>query len=94
RYHAHILKTPREVRHALAYVLNNARRHAAQRGLRLPRTFVDHCSSAAHFDGWKNPPNVPEHDSSGGARLASRGGHPPRREHPPRAIPPPVAPAR
>ncbi|MEO1481756.1 MAG: hypothetical protein AAFU77_06590 [Myxococcota bacterium] len=43
-------------------VLNNARRHAAQRGLRLPRTFVDPCSSAAHFDGWKSPPNVPEHD--------------------------------
>ncbi|MEO1484053.1 MAG: transposase [Myxococcota bacterium] len=62
RYHAHILKTPREVRHALAYVLNNARRHAAQRGLRLPRSFIDHCSSAAHFDGWKDPPNVPEHD--------------------------------
>ncbi|MEO1483806.1 MAG: hypothetical protein AAFU77_16985, partial [Myxococcota bacterium] len=36
--------------------------HAAQRGLRLPRTFVDPCSSAAHFDGWKSPPDVPKHD--------------------------------
>ncbi|MEO1484005.1 MAG: transposase, partial [Myxococcota bacterium] len=96
RYHAHILKTPREVRHALAYVLNNARRHAAQRGLRLPRAFVDPCSSAAHFDGWKSPPKVPEHDSSGGARVAegrpAEGRPAPtRREHLPRAIPPPVA---
>ncbi|MEO1483991.1 MAG: transposase [Myxococcota bacterium] len=68
RYHAHILKTPREVRNALAYVLNNARRHAAQRGLRLPRRFVDACSSAPYFDGWSIPPRAlsqahdPPHD--------------------------------
>ena len=27
RYHAHVLKTPREVRNALVYVLNNVRKH-------------------------------------------------------------------
>ena len=29
RYHVRVLRTPREVRNALAYVLLNARRHAA-----------------------------------------------------------------
>lgn len=56
RYHVHILKTPREVRNALAYVLNNARRHAAQRGVTLARTFVDAFSSWQFFDGWKDAP--------------------------------------
>ena len=32
RFHAHVLKTPSEVRRALAYVLNNWRKHAAERG--------------------------------------------------------------
>ena len=32
RYHLHTLKTPREVRRALAYVLLNARKHAARAG--------------------------------------------------------------
>ena len=32
RFHLHVLRSPREVRRALAYVLLNARRHAAQRG--------------------------------------------------------------
>jgi REP element-mobilizing transposase RayT len=49
RYHARILRTPREVRRALAYVLNNARRH----GIRLPADAPDPCSSGAWFDGWR-----------------------------------------
>ena len=48
RYHDHVLRTPREVRHALGYVLNNARRH----GLRLPWP-VDLFSSAVWFRRWK-----------------------------------------
>ena len=48
RYHDRILKTPREVRHALAYVLHNARRH----GIKLRQAF-DRFSSGAWFDGWK-----------------------------------------
>jgi hypothetical protein len=47
RYHAHALKTPREVRNALVYVLNNFRKHVpGARGL-------DPCSSAAWFAGWR-----------------------------------------
>src|SRR6185436_10612300 len=32
RYHAHVLKTPREVRNALNYVFHNAARHGSQLG--------------------------------------------------------------
>ena len=51
RYHDHSLRTPSEVRNALLYVLNNARRHAAQHKRRLPRTWLDPCSSARVFHG-------------------------------------------
>ena len=46
RYFDRILKTPREVRNALAYVLHNARRH----GVRF-RQVLDWCASGAWFDG-------------------------------------------
>lgn len=54
RYHAHVLETPREMRNALVYVLNNAKKHGRQRGLAWAEdpTWVDACSSAAYFDGW------------------------------------------
>jgi len=52
RYHAHALRTPREVRNALVYVINNLRHHAAQRGVRLGRGF-DPFSSAVWFEGWR-----------------------------------------
>lgn len=47
RYHTHVLKTPREVRNALAYVLRNAAHH----GIHLAG--FDPCSSGAWFDGWR-----------------------------------------
>jgi REP element-mobilizing transposase RayT len=54
RYHLHILRTPREVRHALAYVLMNARRHLAKLGRRVPRVAqVDPASTARWFTGWR-----------------------------------------
>lgn len=49
RYHRRDLATPREVRNALVYVLQNFRKHAAEaRGL-------DPCSSAAWFTGHPAP---------------------------------------
>ena len=48
RYHDKVLRTPKEVRSALAYVLNNARKHA----LRLAQG-VDLFASGAWFDGWR-----------------------------------------
>jgi hypothetical protein len=54
RYHARALKTPRETRLALRYVLLNARKH--ERGeQRIPPGFADRCSSAPWFDGWNRP---------------------------------------
>jgi len=50
RYHDRILKSPREVRGALAYVLRNAARH----GLRF--IGIDPFSSGWDFDGWKKRP--------------------------------------
>lgn len=55
RYHARVLRTPREVRAAIRYVLLNARHHAAERGEQLARDWVDPYSSAPWFDGWLAP---------------------------------------
>ena len=41
RYHAQALRTPKQTRHALCYLLNNHRRHLAKRGLVAPQGFVD-----------------------------------------------------
>ena len=53
RYHATQIKTARHARHALAYVLNNWRRHKQdwEHG-REVRATLDEFSSAISFDGW------------------------------------------
>lgn len=53
RYFARILKTPREVRNCIAYVLNNTQRHRFGKGPGLRKAGLDPYSSAAAFDGWK-----------------------------------------
>src|SRR5260370_29389634 len=45
-YHAHILRTPSEVRRALDYVLHNIHKHAAQIGRPISRDIADPYSSA------------------------------------------------
>jgi hypothetical protein len=62
RCHVHVLKTPREVRNAVAYVLLNGRRHLAKAGRLLPRTAcIDPASSGRWFNGWRtSPPPVRE----------------------------------
>jgi REP element-mobilizing transposase RayT len=54
RYHARALRTPREVRHGIVYVLMNWKKHVpSAKGF-------DRCSSAATFDGWQaHPPLGP-----------------------------------
>jgi REP element-mobilizing transposase RayT len=47
RYHAHVLRTPAEVRNALRYVIGNHASHAARRGEPLPGTFADPYASAS-----------------------------------------------
>ena len=73
RYHSRILTTPREVRHALAYVLLNRRHHehAAKRTAEThgdpPRPMsppaIDRCSSGARFDGWREAPRGADRDA-------------------------------
>ncbi len=50
RYHVEVIKTPRHMRNALCYVLQNARRHGEQ----LDRRYrgMDPFSSGRWFDGW------------------------------------------
>jgi putative transposase len=50
RYHARILRTPKQVRNCLVYVLGNWRHHG---GDRYPRMSLDPCSSALWFDGFR-----------------------------------------
>jgi REP element-mobilizing transposase RayT len=56
RYMLSVLKTKCDVQRALAYVLNNYRKHAAQWRRRMPDGWIDPCSSAVWFDGWSKPP--------------------------------------
>jgi REP element-mobilizing transposase RayT len=53
RYHARYLRTPREVRNALRYVLLNRKHHAAEK--KFAKFWIDPWSSAAWFDGWAQP---------------------------------------
>jgi hypothetical protein len=55
RYHARVMKTPRETRNGIAYVLLNSRRHAYQRGLDHRNDRIDPCPSGLGFDGWTTP---------------------------------------
>jgi REP element-mobilizing transposase RayT len=51
RYHRRDLRSPREVRNALVYVIQNAVKHGTAARL-------DSFSSAAFFDGWSSRTNV------------------------------------
>jgi REP element-mobilizing transposase RayT len=53
RYHARILRSPTEVRRALVYVYQNSRRHSSAGA--KDRDWVDPCTSAAWFTGWRYP---------------------------------------
>ena len=52
RYHDRALKSPREVRNALVYVLGNGKKHAAQGRMIAKFTGPDVFTSAAWFDGF------------------------------------------
>src|SRR5439155_4627360 len=56
RFHARYLKTPTEVRNCLRYVLLNRKHHDAEK--KFARYWIDPHSSAAWFDGWREPIRV------------------------------------
>ncbi len=53
RYHAEIITSRRRARHALAYVLNNWRKHKEHRNGLLENHEVDPFSSGPSFEGWR-----------------------------------------
>jgi len=54
RYHARIIRSPRQAHHSLAYVLNNWRHHGEHRDA-IARTWrIDPFSSGPSFDGWRD----------------------------------------
>jgi REP element-mobilizing transposase RayT len=55
RYHVHVLRTPREVRNAIAYVLLNARRHAARAGRVLARAIAIDPASSGRWSSHCSP---------------------------------------
>ncbi|MCB9905855.1 MAG: transposase [Planctomycetes bacterium] len=92
RFHDRVLKSLREVRNALVYVLNNHLKHGT---LHDPCGVVgepDVYSSGCYFDGWAGRP--PEREAGGEGEVVVRGGwklsHGWKRHH--RAIPVEAAP--
>ncbi|MEO7736475.1 MAG: transposase [Kofleriaceae bacterium] len=53
RYHAVVIGSPRQARHALSYVINNWRKHAEDHGEVTRRWPIDWYASGAMFPGWK-----------------------------------------
>jgi REP element-mobilizing transposase RayT len=52
RYHAEIITSPTQARHALSYVINNWRKHDEDRRAPMSAWAIDWFSSAAMFPGW------------------------------------------
>ncbi len=70
RYWLRILRTPREVRNALAYVLLNVRKHFRERHRASPPVRLDPASSARWFDGWKRRVFAPRVRPEPGSEVA------------------------
>ena len=58
RYHDRILKSPREVRNALRYVLGNGKKHAAEGREVQVKQAIDTYTSAPWFDGFRETVTV------------------------------------
>jgi putative transposase len=56
RYHAHVLRSPRETRAALRYVLENYAKHRREAGRPVDRDFIDDHSSAVFAVGREHSP--------------------------------------
>ena len=61
RHHRHALRTPREVRNALVYIMFNDRKHhAREASMRSAAPTVDRCSSVYWFHDWSPSDRPPE----------------------------------
>jgi putative transposase len=52
RYHLVVIRSPKQMRNVLAYVMNNWRRHGADRGF-ASKWLIDPYASGFAFTGWK-----------------------------------------
>jgi hypothetical protein len=52
RYHAEIITSPTQARHALSYVMNNFRKHREDQVMPMASWAIDWFSSAITFPGW------------------------------------------
>jgi REP element-mobilizing transposase RayT len=52
RYHAEIITSPRQARHALSYIMNNWRKHREDQVSPMSTWTIDWFSSAVMFPGW------------------------------------------
>jgi REP element-mobilizing transposase RayT len=59
RYHETFIRSPKQARHALAYVLNNWRRHREDRAERAQGWLIDPFATGWAFDGWKERSDTP-----------------------------------
>jgi REP element-mobilizing transposase RayT len=59
RYHAVLIKSPTQARNAIAYVVNNWRRHRKDGGLETRFWDVDYFSSGPSFPGWSELEDSP-----------------------------------
>ena len=60
RHHRHALKTPREVRNALVYILFDNRKHHVHEASASSAPTVDRCSSVYWFHAWSPSDRPPE----------------------------------
>jgi REP element-mobilizing transposase RayT len=69
RYHLEVLRSPKQVRAALSYVLNNARRHRIAPSANP--SWIDPFSSARYFEGWAlAPPGAADRRAGSEAPVA------------------------
>jgi hypothetical protein len=59
RFFSRAMTRPTDTRNCIVYVLNNVRRHDAQRGKVRARRWIDPCSSGRYFNGWIDSPSCP-----------------------------------
>ena len=74
RYHKQTVKSPRQTRNALAYVILNARKHGVHRREQLhgSETYIDPFSSAHYFDGFTRNIGPPRPHGSGAPVAAAQ----------------------
>lgn len=65
RFHDRVLKSPRDVRNVLRYVLGNGHKHSSRNGGHGPNVHgpIDRFSSAPWFDGFREPVTVRDLDN-------------------------------